>query len=156
MIKTVKEYSSLNELTKCYNTGWFFIVYQLTSSKVPESGSVYNCSKVQVASTVSYSSRQENPNLTVTATPSSKTKTINTVRLKHFMNSMLDTPGTYSCAVDCFLELSSYLFLPFIKQLSQRSEFLDLLFQTVNTYVEFRECKKHLATMPQYLKATLK
>ena len=30
--------------------------------------------------------------------------------LLHFMNSFFENPGIYSCAIDCFLEVSRYLF----------------------------------------------
>ncbi len=53
----------------------------------------------------------------------------------HFLNSLFITPRVYSCAVDCFLELSRYLFLPFLSQLSSRTEFFELLYCTLMQYV---------------------
>ena len=37
--------------------------------------------------------------------------------VSHFMNSAFIKPGTYSCAVDCFLEIFTHLFLPFLSKL---------------------------------------
>ena len=44
------------------------------------------------------------------------------------MNSVFVQPGVYSCAIDCFLEVSTYLFLPVLSKLSVRSQFPELLF----------------------------
>ena len=44
------------------------------------------------------------------------------------MNSVFVQPGVYSCAIDCFLEVSTYLFLPVLSKLSVRSIFPELLF----------------------------
>ena len=48
-------------------------------------------------------------------------------RKSHFMNSVLSTPGTYSCALNSFLEISSHLFLPYLSTLTARNEFTELL-----------------------------
>ena len=48
------------------------------------------------------------------------------------MNSLFEKPGVYSCAVDCFLEITRYSFLPFLAKLSIRSEFLQLLFNNLS------------------------
>ena len=34
------------------------------------------------------------------------------IKKSHLMNSVFVQPGIYSCAIDCFLEVSTYLFLP--------------------------------------------
>ena len=52
------------------------------------------------------------------------------------MNSVLSTPGTYSCALDSFLEISSHLFLPYLSTLTARNEFTELLFNTCKRYIE--------------------
>ena len=52
------------------------------------------------------------------------------------MNSVLSTPGTYSCALDSFLEISSHLFLPYLSTLTARNEFTELLFITCKRYIE--------------------
>ena len=57
-------------------------------------------------------------------------------RKSHFMNSVLSTPGTYSCALDSFLEISSHLFLPYLSTLTARNEFTELLFNTCKRYIE--------------------
>jgi len=52
----------------------------------------------------------------------------------HFMNSVFEKPGVYSCAVDCFLEVSTYLFLPSLAKLSIQSEFFQLLFNNLSKW----------------------
>ena len=52
------------------------------------------------------------------------------------MNSVLSAPGTYSCALDSFLEISSRLFLPYFSTLTVRNEFTELLFNTCARYIE--------------------
>ena len=52
------------------------------------------------------------------------------------MNSVLSTPGTYSCALNSFLEISSHLFLPYLSTLTARNEFTELLFNTCKRYIE--------------------
>ena len=52
------------------------------------------------------------------------------------MNSVSSTPGTYSCALDSFLEISSHLFLPYLSTLTARNEFTELLFITCKRYIE--------------------
>ena len=42
------------------------------------------------------------------------------------MNSAFVNPGSYSCAVDAFLEISTHLFLPYLSSLRIRNEFTDL------------------------------
>ena len=44
----------------------------------------------------------------------------------HFRNSCFTSPGTYSCAVDCFLEINYRLFLDHLFPI-RRSEFFNLL-----------------------------
>ena len=44
------------------------------------------------------------------------------------MNSVFVNPGIYSCAVDAFLEISAYSFLPCLSSLRIRNDFTDLLF----------------------------
>ena len=50
------------------------------------------------------------------------------------MNSVFVQPGIYSCAIDCFLEVSTYLFLPVLQKLSARSQFPELLFAAASDY----------------------
>lgn len=52
---------------------------------------------------------------------------VNTQR--HFTNHCLDYPGKYSCAVDCFLEITNAVFMDFILNIS-RNHFFEMLFQT--------------------------
>jgi len=40
-------------------------------------------------------------------------KSVVTVRRGNFMNFVSGSPGIYSCAVDAFLEISTYLFPPY-------------------------------------------
>ena len=60
----------------------------------------------------------------------------NSVQRKHshFMNSVFVQSGIYSCAVDCFLEVSRYLFFTELFKLTKRTEFLDLLFTVASNY----------------------
>lgn len=51
------------------------------------------------------------------------------------MNSIFVYPGTYSCAVDAFLEVSTHLFLPYLSNLSVRNEFTTLLFNACSGYI---------------------
>ena len=50
------------------------------------------------------------------------------------MNSVL-TGGIYSCAVDAFLEIYTYLFLPYLSNLLIRIDFTVLLFNACSHYV---------------------
>ena len=52
------------------------------------------------------------------------------------MNSVSSTPGTYSRALDSFLEISSHLFLSYLSTLTARNEFTELLFITCKRYIE--------------------
>ena len=70
-------------------------------------------------------------------------------RRLHFINSVFKNPGIYSCAVDCFLELSRCLFLPFLSQLSVRNEFLELLFNTLSQYAN--STQKDLPPIREYI-----
>ena len=54
----------------------------------------------------------------------------------HFMNSVFQQPGVYSCAVDCFLEVSRYVFFPSLSRLSIRSKFPELLFDALSDYCQ--------------------
>ena len=55
------------------------------------------------------------------------------------MNSVLVNPGTYSCAVDAFREISGNLFLPYLSNLRISKEFTDLLFNVCSHYKSSRE-----------------
>ena len=50
------------------------------------------------------------------------------------MNSFFVYPGTYSCAVDAFLEISPHLFLTYVSNLRIRNELTDLLFNVCSRY----------------------
>ena len=63
----------------------------------------------------------------------------------HFLNSVFQKPGIYSCAVDCFLELSRYVFFSHLSSLSARSKFPELLFNTTAQYCEFSKGIKLLS-----------
>lgn len=65
--------------------------------------------------------------------------------VSHFMNSAFIKPGTYSCAVDCFLEIFTHLFLPFLSKLTVRSEFPGLLFSALSHYCQCNGNKELLA-----------
>ena len=56
------------------------------------------------------------------------------IKKSHFLNSVFVQPGVYSCAIDCFLEVSTYLFLPVLSKLSARSQFPELLFAAASDY----------------------
>ena len=56
------------------------------------------------------------------------------------MNAIFDRRGTYSCAVDAFIEVSTAeLFLPHLSNLSVRNKFTALLFGACSVYVQSRE-----------------
>ena len=79
--------------------------------------------------------------------------------LLHFMNSLFENQGIYSCAIDCFLEVSRYLFQPAFLNLSVRTEFIDLLHNALlehskksNTLPQIREpvwyyLRQHCSTL---------
>ena len=50
------------------------------------------------------------------------------------MNSVFVPSRIYSCAVDCFLKGSRYLFLPVLSKLSAGSTFSELLFSAVSEF----------------------
>ena len=52
----------------------------------------------------------------------------------NFINSVFVQPGVYSCAIDCLLEMSTYLFLPDLSKLTARSQFPELLFAAASDY----------------------
>ena len=56
------------------------------------------------------------------------------IKTSHFMNSVFVQPGVYSFATDCFLEVSTYLFLPVLLKLSAQSQFPELLFAAASDY----------------------
>ena len=49
------------------------------------------------------------------------------------MNSAFSQPGTFSCAVDEFLEISHFVIFPFLSDL-QSSIFWDVLHATISDY----------------------
>ena len=55
------------------------------------------------------------------------------------INAIFDRRGTYSCAVDAFIEVSTELFLAHLSNLSVRDEFTALLFGACSGYVQSRE-----------------
>ena len=55
------------------------------------------------------------------------------------MNAIFDWCGTYSFAVDAFIEVSTELFLPHLSNLSVRNDFMALLFGACSGYVQSRE-----------------
>ena len=50
------------------------------------------------------------------------------------MNSDFVQSGIYSCAVDCFLEVSRYLFWRELSKLTKRGDFPQLLFTAASNY----------------------
>ena len=50
------------------------------------------------------------------------------------MNSLYSKPGTVSCAIDCFLEVSRYIFQPAFLNLSVRTDFIHLLHNAMSEY----------------------
>ena len=51
----------------------------------------------------------------------------------HFMNSCRNQLSVFSCAIDCFLELSHNIFFPVLHSIN-RSSFMDLLYLTCLSY----------------------
>ena len=70
-----------------------------------------------------------------------------TTKRTHVMNSLYSEPGNVSCAIDCFLEVSRYLFQPAFLNLSVRTEFIDLLCNALPEYSNISE--KNSNTLPQ-------
>ena len=57
----------------------------------------------------------------------------------HFINSVFDNSRTYSCAVDCFMEVAAYVFLPQLSNLSVKNEFTSLIFNACSDYLNSRQ-----------------
>ena len=53
----------------------------------------------------------------------------------HFMNSALDRPGVFSCAVDAFLEIYKKILFKSLKDLAEPSPFI-LLTNTCITHIQ--------------------
>ena len=51
----------------------------------------------------------------------------------HFKNSVFLQPGTFSCAVDCFIEISYVIFAPYLKYIP-RTEVFDIILQTCEQF----------------------
>ena len=67
-------------------------------------------------------------------------KSVVTVHKGNMMNAIFDRRGTYLCAIDDFIEVSTELFLPHLSNLSAvRNEFTALLFGACSGYVQSRE-----------------
>ena len=49
------------------------------------------------------------------------------IKKSHFMNSVFVQPGVYSCAIDCILKVSTYLFLPVLSKSVLSNLFLPVL-----------------------------
>ena len=64
--------------------------------------------------------------------------------LLHFMNSLFEDPGIYSCAIDCFLEVSRYIFQPALLNLSVKTQFIDLLHNALSECLNLSKKKQHL------------
>ena len=60
--------------------------------------------------------------------------------LLHFMNSLFEDPGINSCAIDCFLEVSRYIFQAALLNLSVKTQFIDLLHNGLSECLNL--CKK--------------
>ena len=128
----VKEFSNLAALKQQFKQGWFFTIYELSNTLCDTTDSLAHSSSMG-------GENQEELKLDVCEiTPAVIAKT------GHFMNSVLNTPHTYSCAVDSFLEVASCLFLPHLSNLTVRNEFTELLFDTCSRYIELRENSKLL------------
>ena len=69
--------------------------------------------------------------------------------LLHFMNSLFEDPGIYSCAIDCFLEVSRYIFQPALLNLSVKTQFIDLLHNALSECLN--SSKKLSIYVPQIL-----
>ena len=65
------------------------------------------------------------------------------------MNAIFDRCGTYSCAVDAFIEVSTELLLPHLLNLSVRNEFMALLFGACSGYVQLRENRSLLCEIQE-------
>jgi len=94
----VKEFSNLAALKQQFKQGWFFTIYELSNTLCDTTDSLAHSGSMG-------GENQEELKLDVCEiTPVAIAKT------GHFMNSVLNTPHTYSCAVDSFLEVASCLF----------------------------------------------
>ena len=141
---SVKEFSNLAALKKHFAQGWFFTIYELSNTFCDATdSSAYN-------SPMGSESQEELKLDLCKITPSAIVKT------GHFMNSVLSTPRTYSCAVESFLEVASILFLPHLSNLTVRNEFTELLFNTCSRYIKSRENSKLLEEIRESLWAYLR
>ena len=64
--------------------------------------------------------------------------------LLHFMNSLFEDPEIYSCAIDCFLEVSRYIFQPALLNLSVKTQFIDLLHNALSECLNLSKKTQHL------------
>ena len=55
------------------------------------------------------------------------------------MNSVFNYSYTYSCAVDCFMEVAIYSFVPHLSNLSVKNEFTSLIFNDCSDNLNSRE-----------------
>ena len=67
------------------------------------------------------------------------------------MNSALSIPRTFSCALDSFLEIASFLLVPYLSNLTLTNEFTELLFNTCSRYYESSENSKLLEEIKEPL-----
>ena len=132
----VKQFSNLISLKQQFSQGWFFAIYELSSCKINNITNFSSCQRI--ATELDRSSQCENqPEFD--QPESCKTDPIVTVNKEHFMNAVLNTSQVYSCAVDSFLEVVSFLILPHLSDLVVRNEFTELLFATCSRYIELSE-----------------
>ena len=64
--------------------------------------------------------------------------------LLHFMNSLFEDPGIYSCAIDCFLEVSRFIFQPALLNLSVKTQFIDLLHNALSECLNLSKKTQHI------------
>ena len=51
----------------------------------------------------------------------------------NFLNTMSYLPGTYSCAIDCFMELTHKIFMPLLADIENKSLFSNLFMMLLVT-----------------------
>ena len=76
---------------------------------------------------------------------------LNNAETKKSCHEFSFNPRTFSCALDRFLEIASYLFLPHFSNLTVRNEFTELPFNTCSRYIESQENSKLLEEIKEPL-----
>ena len=168
---SVKEFTGLAALTKQFKQGWFFLIYELSNifcevtdfsactdsidREMKEEVNLSNkfCEVTDFSAYTGSKSREMKDKVRLNCCEKTSA---DIVKRGHFMNSVINTCQVYSCAVDSFLEVASYLFLPHLSDLNERNEFTELLFNACSRYVESPENSRLLEEIREPIWAYLR